>query len=95
MASRERRTRGHADVLGIVTDAGQHIHLSREITVSLFVLVVIIFIVLAAASLVWWGISRMALPEPVKTVVLVIFGLICLLVIYHFVVGGGINVSLK
>jgi divalent metal cation (Fe/Co/Zn/Cd) transporter len=60
---------------------------------SLFTLVIVIFIVLAAASLIWWGISRISLPEPVKTVILVVFGLLCLLVIYHFVIGGGLRIS--
>lgn len=41
-------------------------------------LLLTLLFVLAAASLVWWGISRMAVPEPFKTVVLVIVGLVLL-----------------
>lgn len=56
---------------------------------------VLIFIVLAAFALVWWGIQRLAIPEPIKTVVLVILGLVALVMIYNFVAGGGMHVSLK
>jgi hypothetical protein len=62
---------------------------------ELITVIIVVFIVLAAASLVWWGLGRMALPEPVKTVVLVVFGLLCLLVIYHFVVGGGLSFNTR
>lgn len=44
-------------------------------------LVVLLFIV-AAFSLLWWGLSRMAIPEPIKTILLVIVGLIMLYVLY-------------
>lgn len=47
-----------------------------------------VFIFLAAVSLIWWGISRLTLPEPVKTVVLVILGLIILYAVYQFIAGG-------
>lgn len=50
--------------------------------------IMVIFILLAGAALVWWGIGRLALPEQVKTVVLVIFGLLLLYAIYVFVVSG-------
>lgn len=56
---------------------------------GLFALVIVVFLVLAGASLLWWGINRLTLPEPFKTVILVIFGLVCLYVVYHFVVGAG------
>lgn len=50
--------------------------------------ILLIFIILAGFSLVWWGISRLAIPEPIKTVVLVILGIIALFMIYNFVAGG-------
>lgn len=49
---------------------------------------ILILILLAAFSLVWWGVGRMAVPEPIKTIVLVIMGLVALVVIYQMVVGG-------
>ena len=57
------------------------------------VTLVLIFIVLAGFALVWWGVNRFALPEPIKTVVLVIIGLVALVMIYNFVAGGGMHVS--
>ena len=56
----------------------------------MFTTLIVVFIVLAFMALLWWGVSRLSLPEPVKTVVLVVLGLVCLIVIYQFVVGGGI-----
>lgn len=53
--------------------------------------VIVIFLCLAGMALVWWGVGRLTIPEPVKTVVLVIFGLLCLLLVYHFVTGGGLG----
>ena len=53
-------------------------------------MLIVVFIVLAGMALLWWGVSRLPLPEPVKTVVLVVLGLVCLIMIYQFVVGGGI-----
>lgn len=49
---------------------------------------ILILILLAAFSLVWWGVGRMAVPEPIKTIVLVILGLLALLFIYNMVLGG-------
>lgn len=47
-------------------------------------LVVLLFIV-AAFALIWWGLSRIALPEPIRTILLVIVGLIMLYVLYSTV----------
>jgi hypothetical protein len=55
----------------------------------MFATLLLVLIVLAAFSLIWWGIGQLALPAPVKTVVLVILGLIALAFIYHVLVGGG------
>jgi hypothetical protein len=49
---------------------------------------VVILFILAAVALVWWGINRMAVPEPIKTVVLVVLGLIVLYYLYTILVGG-------
>lgn len=51
---------------------------------------IVIFLLLAAASLIWWGIGQLTLPQPVRVVVLVVFGLLCLGVIYNYVVGAHI-----
>lgn len=52
---------------------------------------IILFFGLAAFALVWWGISRLALPEPVKTVVLVMIGLVALWFLYNLFVGHSIS----
>ena len=52
---------------------------------------IILFFGLAAFALVWWGISRLTLPEPVKTVVLVLVGLVALWFLYNLFVGHSIS----
>lgn len=52
---------------------------------------VTLIILLAAFSLLWWGINSLSLPPPVKTVVLVIFGLIMLAYLYN-AFGGHVGV---
>jgi hypothetical protein len=61
----------------------------------MFTTLVLILILLAAFSLVWWGVSRMAVPEPIKTIVLVIMGLVALVFIYQMVLGGWHAPSLR
>jgi hypothetical protein len=56
----------------------------------MFTTLIIVLILLGAFSLVWWGVQRLAVPEPIKTIVLVIFGLIALWFIYGIVVSGGL-----
>ncbi len=53
----------------------------------MFATLILVLILLAAFALVWWGISRLTLPEPVKTVILVILGLLMLAFIYNSVAG--------
>jgi len=55
---------------------------------GIFLTLIVLLIVLAAFSLVWWGVNRMAVPEPIKTIVLVILGLVGLWFIYLAVTGG-------
>ena len=52
--------------------------------------IICIFLILAAFALVWWGVNRLSIPEPIKTVVLVTMGLIMLVIIWTWVTGGGI-----
>lgn len=54
----------------------------------MFTTLILILVMLAAFALVWWGVSRLTLPEPVKTVILVILGLVALAVIYNTVAAG-------
>ena len=57
--------------------------------------ILLIFIILAGFALIWWGIGRLAIPEPIKTVVLVVLGIVALVMIYNFVAGGGIHVNFR
>lgn len=38
----------------------------------------------------WWGLSRMALPEPARTIVVVVFAIICLVVLANYLPLGGL-----
>ena len=60
----------------------------------MFTTLILVLILLGAFALVWWGVNRMAVPEPIKTIVLVILGLIALAIIYNAVAGGGFHLSL-
>lgn len=59
----------------------------------MFTTLILILVLLAAFALVWWGVSRLTLPEPVKTVILVILGLVALAIIYNSVAGGHLSLS--
>jgi hypothetical protein len=61
----------------------------------MFTTLILVLILLAAFALVWWGISSLTIPQPVKIVILVILGLIALAIIYNAVAGGGLGLSLK
>ena len=61
----------------------------------MFTTAILVLILLAAFALIWWGVGRMAVPEPIKTIVLVILGLIALGIIYNAVAGGGLHLSLR
>ena len=52
-------------------------------------LLLVAVIVLAVASLLWWGISQLTLPPNVKVVIQVVLGVILLLWILSLVTGGG------
>ncbi len=58
-----------------------------------FTALILIIILIAAFSLVWWGVTRMAVPEPIKTIILVILGLIALAIIYNWVASGGAHLG--
>lgn len=54
-----------------------------------------LFIILAIASLLWWGLSQLPLPPVVKVVVQVLVGLILLIFIWHSFSGNTGSLSLK
>jgi hypothetical protein len=58
----------------------------------MFVTLILAIILLAGFALVWWGVSQLTLPQPVKIVILVILGLLALAFIYNIVAGGHLSV---
>jgi hypothetical protein len=54
-----------------------------------------LFIILAIAALLWWGMGQLPLPPVVKTVLTVVFGVVILVVIYNMFVGGGLGLHIK
>lgn len=59
----------------------------------MFTTLILILVLLASFALIWWGVSRLTLPEPIKTVILVILGLIALALIYNSVAGGHLTLN--
>jgi hypothetical protein len=55
---------------------------------------ILLFIVVAAFALVYWGMTALPLPPTVRTVIIVIMGLIALVFLYNMFAGGG-TVSLR
>ena len=47
-----------------------------------------VLIFLAAISLLYWGFSKLTLPEPVKTILMVVIGLVLLAFIWNWIAGG-------
>jgi intracellular septation protein A len=56
---------------------------------------ILLFIIVAAFALVYWGMSQLPLPPVVRTVIIVVMGLIALVFIYNMFVGGGLHLSLR
>lgn len=54
-----------------------------------------LFIILAVAALLWWGMNQLPLPPVVKTVLTVIFGVVILILIYNMFVGGGHGIRIN
>lgn len=59
----------------------------------MFTSLILVIIILAAFSLIWWGINSLTLPQPVKVVILVAIGLIMLAIIYNAVASGGFHLG--
>jgi hypothetical protein len=56
---------------------------------------VTLFIILAIAALLWWGMGQLPLPPVVKTVLTVVFGVVILVIIYNMFVGGGHTIRIN
>jgi heme A synthase len=56
---------------------------------------ILLFLIVAAFALVYWGMTSLPLPPTVRTVIIVIMGLIALVFIYNLFVGGGMNFSIR
>ena len=56
---------------------------------------ILLFIIVAAFALIYWGMTSLSLPPTVRTVIIVIMGLIALVFIYNMFAGGGLNLSLR
>jgi hypothetical protein len=56
---------------------------------------ILLFILVAAFALVYWGMTALPLPPVVRTVIIVVMGLIALVFIYNAFAGGGLNFSLR
>jgi hypothetical protein len=52
---------------------------------------VLLFIIIAAFALIYWGMTKLTLPPNVSTVIIVIMGLIALGFIYNLFAGGRLN----
>lgn len=61
----------------------------------MFTTLILVLIILAAFALVWWGVSTLTIPQPVKTVILVILGLVMLAIIYNAVATGGFHFAVN
>jgi len=47
------------------------------------------FFILCVGALLWWGVSRLTLPEPIKTIALVMIGLVLLFLLWGLFTGHG------
>jgi hypothetical protein len=56
---------------------------------------ILLFIIIAAFALVYWGMTQMTLPPTIRTVIIVIMGLIALAFIYNMFAGGGLHLGLR
>jgi heme A synthase len=55
-----------------------------------------IFIIIAVFALIYWGMTQLPLPPVVRTVIIVIMGLVALLFIYNMFMGGsGLGISVR
>lgn len=50
-------------------------------------MLIYVLILLAIAAVVWWGISQLGLPPPVKVVAVVVLAIFCLLALLYLLRG--------
>ncbi len=53
----------------------------------------LLFILLAAFALLYWGITQFALPPMIKTVIIVVAGMFALVYLYNVVAGGSLHLN--
>lgn len=56
---------------------------------------ILVFIVIAAFALIYWGMTQLTLPPNVKTVLIVLMGLIALAFIYQAMTGGSLGFGFR
>jgi hypothetical protein len=56
---------------------------------------ILLFLIIAAFALLYWGMTQLTLPPNVKTVIIVLMGLIALAFIYQTLVGGSLGFGLR
>lgn len=59
----------------------------------MFTSIALLFIILAAFATLCWGVTKLALAEPFKTVLIVVLVLFGLGVLYNFIAGGNIRIG--
>jgi hypothetical protein len=47
----------------------------------------------AFLALIWWAINRMGVPEPIKTIILVVVGIFALVFLWQVVIGGNLGAT--
>jgi hypothetical protein len=54
-----------------------------------------LFIILCVFALLYWGMTQLPLPPVIRTVIIVIMGLIALLFIWNMFAGGSLGLSFR
>ena len=53
-----------------------------------FGLIIELLFFCCVAALLWWGFTRLSIPEPIKTIVMVVVGLVLLFMLWSMFSGG-------
>ena len=51
--------------------------------------IIVLFIIVALFALVYWGMTQLPLPPTIRTVIIVLMGIVALLFLYQMIGGGG------
>ena len=57
--------------------------------------IIVLFFLLAVFALVYWGMTQLPLPPVVRTVIIVLMGLIALYYVYGMFAGGHLDLTLR